>query len=51
MDTATVAGDHTIGVGSVLSVPQLCDPAPLLYGLRAYASWPGQQADQEGPSR
>lgn len=39
--TTDVAGDHTIVVGEVLSTEHLSSAAPLLYGLRGYAVWPG----------
>jgi flavin reductase (DIM6/NTAB) family NADH-FMN oxidoreductase RutF len=41
VQTTVVAGDHTIVVGEVLSVERLAAAAPLMYGLRQYAVWPG----------
>lgn len=37
-----VAGDHTIVVGEVLTVDRITATPPLMYGLRQYASWPGE---------
>ena len=42
--TTEVAGDHTIVVGTVLTVERLASAAPLLYGLRRYATWPSGTA-------
>ncbi len=39
--TTHVAGDHTIVVGELVSARHLSAVAPLLYGLREYAAWPG----------
>lgn len=36
-----VVGDHTVLVAEVVGVAVLSDSAPLLYGLRQYAAWPG----------
>ncbi|WP_327044000.1 flavin reductase family protein [Microbispora sp. NBC_01189] len=39
--SSTPAGDHTVVIGGVVAVEHLAARAPLLYGLREYAAWPG----------
>ncbi|WP_371502643.1 flavin reductase family protein [Kitasatospora sp. NBC_00374] len=45
------AGDHTVVIGEVRSVEHLTAAAPLLYGLRTYAVWPGDPDDRKKEDR
>ncbi|MCX4849545.1 flavin reductase family protein [Streptomyces sp. NBC_00893] len=33
-------GDHAVIMGKVVAVTSLCEPKPLLYGLRRFNTWP-----------
>ncbi|MFD3581567.1 flavin reductase family protein [Streptomyces sp. NPDC058683] len=45
--TLQPAGDHTVVIGEVRAVEHLTPTAPLMYGLRQYAVWPGGPADRK----
>jgi flavin reductase (NADH) len=48
--TETV-GDHMVVFAEVVRTIQHVAPQPLLYGLRQYASWPGEWLSREDPHR
>jgi flavin reductase (DIM6/NTAB) family NADH-FMN oxidoreductase RutF len=48
--SSQVVGDHEVIFGEVVAVTRRSTSAPLLYGMRRYASWPARVINQEGDS-